>query len=162
VGVVLVLGGDGDARPRAAQQVADRAAEQQLAEADDDEVVAHRLDLREQVRGDDDRPALPAQVGEQRADLHDARRVQAVRGLVEDEQLGIGQQRGGDPEALLHPEREAPDGLAVAPGEADGVEDLVDARGRQPAQPGEGEQVPRADSPGTNAGLSMSAPTRAR
>ena len=48
------------------------------------------------------------QVDEQVADLGDARRVEAVDGLVEDQDRRVGQQRQGDAETLAHPGRIAP------------------------------------------------------
>ena len=117
----------------ARKQAHGRAGVDELPEADDDERVARGLDLGEQVRGDQDGPAGLAEPAQQCADLHDAGGVQPVRRLVEQEQLGVGQQRRGDAQALLHAEREAPHRLAVAPAEADDVEHLVHPRGGQAA-----------------------------
>ena len=51
------------------------------------------------------------------AHRHDAGRVEAVRGLVEQEQLRVAEQRAGDPEPLLHAQRVAGD-LVPSPGRA--------------------------------------------
>ena len=55
-----------------------------------------------------------------------AGRVEAVRRLVEHQQARPGQQRGGQPETLSHPEREAPDAVVRDVGEPDLTEYLVD------------------------------------
>ena len=55
-------------------------------------------------------------------------RVEPVRGLVEDQDLGIAEQRVGEPEPLAHAERVLLDALARGRAvEADEVEQLVDA-----------------------------------
>ena len=54
------------------------------------------------MAGDHDGDALAGELDQQPAHLLDTGRVQAVGGLVEDEQLGLAGQRQGDPEALLH------------------------------------------------------------
>ena len=93
------------------------------------------------------RPFAP-EVAEEPPDLHDPRRVEPVRRLVEDEQLGVGQQRRGDAEALLHAEREALDRLPVPADEADLCEHGVHALERQAAEAGERYEV----GPGRQAG----------
>jgi len=84
------------------QDLGHRPGKDELAEADHDEVVADGLDLGELVRGDDHRPPVPAEVTQELPDFHDPGRVEPIRGLVEDEELGVGEERRGDPEALLH------------------------------------------------------------
>ena len=61
------------------------------------------------------------------ADLADAARVEPVRRLVEQQQLGRAQQRGGDAEALAHAQRVGAHGAPVDPAEADAFQRLVDA-----------------------------------
>ena len=46
--------------------------------------------------------ALRREVPQQRAHLADSPRVEAVGGLVEEQQLGLAQQRGRDAEPLAH------------------------------------------------------------
>ena len=60
------------------------------------------------------------------AELEDAGRVEAVRGLVQDQQLGVGQQAAGDAEPLAHAERVAADAVVGALAQADPLERRVD------------------------------------
>jgi hypothetical protein len=70
-------------------------------------------------------PPPSANRPEERAEPRDARRVEPVRRLVQDEDLRLAEQRRRQREALAHPEREAPDlraGVVLHPGERqDGV-----------------------------------------
>ena len=52
------------------------------------------------------------------AHLEDARGIEPVHRLVEDQQLGVGQQAAGDAEPLAHPERVRLDAVVAAGGEA--------------------------------------------
>ena len=54
-------------------------------------------------------------------------RVEAVRRLVEDQQLGVAEQRRGEPEPLPHPERVALDAPAGGVGQLDQPQHLLDA-----------------------------------
>ena len=72
--------------------------------ADDDEVVGDDLDLVQQVRGQQDGAAAVGVVAEQVAHPPDAGRVEAVGRLVEDEDLGVAEQRVGDAQPLPHAE----------------------------------------------------------
>lgn len=80
--------------------------------------------------GDEHRLALLAQRPHRVAHLADAGGVEPVGGLVEDEQVGVLEERRRDGQALLHAQREA--GVAVAPAVAEvrGLEHLVDALSR--------------------------------
>ena len=79
----------------------------------------------EQVRGDQHGPPLGGQVAHEVAQPGDALGVEAVGRLVEDEHLGVADQRGGQLEALAHAQGE-PTHLALGvTGQADQVEDLV-------------------------------------
>ena len=64
---------------------------------------------------------------DQVAELEDAGRVEPVHRLVEDQQLGVGEQAARDAEALAHAERVGLDLLVGARGEADAGERAVDA-----------------------------------
>src|SRR5205085_5653124 len=64
------------------------------------------------------------------ADLALARGVEAVGRLVEDHERRVAEQRGRDPEALLHPERVGAVLRASARAEADALEERIDARPR--------------------------------
>jgi len=63
------------------------------------------------------------ELGQQRSYLVDAFRVQAIRGLVEDQQFAA-QQRSGQPEPLAHAEGIRLDRAAVHPGQADPLQRL--------------------------------------
>ena len=74
---------------------------QQAALVDDADAVRQAGDLGQDVAGHEDRHALFAgQLEQQLADLDDPGRVQAVGRLVQQEQLGVVQQRLGQPQAL--------------------------------------------------------------
>ena len=86
----------------------------------------------------DDRAAeAPRHLADELADLVDAGGVEAVGGLVQEQQPRAAHERGGDSQTLLHAEREVPDelplGLRVV--QADDREGLVDAALGQAAQP---------------------------
>ena len=57
----------------------------------------------------------------------DAGRIETVGRLVEDQQLGVGEQAAGDAQPLSHPERVLLDPLVGAVGESDPGEGAVDA-----------------------------------
>ena len=78
--------------------------------------------------------------------------IQAGRGLVEQQQPRVAQQRGGDAEALAHPVRVAADPVALAVGELDDVEHLVDPpRGVAAVERGEQLEVLAARQVGVEA-----------
>ena len=66
------------------------------------------------MRRHEQRQAGGADVGDERPHVADARRVETVGRLVEDQQLRAAEQRGGDAEALLHAERVAPERVVGA------------------------------------------------
>ena len=108
-------------------ELVDRALGDDLAEVDDRREVAGLLDLVEQVRGEQHGAALADQLADQVAELEDAGRVEPVHRLVEDQQLGVGEQAAGDAEALAHAERVGADLVVGAGAEADAGERRVDA-----------------------------------
>ena len=76
---------------------------------------------------DEDRLATRGQGLERVAQLHDPARVQAVGRLVEQEELGVVEQRNGDAEPLLHPHRVSGDAVACPIAQAHQFEKLFDA-----------------------------------
>ena len=123
----VVVGG---ARERAGpgEQLVLGALGDDLAVADDDDLVGDALDLVEQVRAEQHGAALVGVAAQQVAHPADAGRVETVGRLVEDEHLGVAEQRVGDAEPLAHAE-----GVVAHPavrlllGEADELDHLVDA-----------------------------------
>ena len=75
-----------------------------LAVADDDEVIGDDLDLVQEVRGQQHGSALVGVAPQQVAHPADPGRVETVGRLVEDQHSRVAQQRGGDAEALAHAE----------------------------------------------------------
>lgn len=77
------------------------------------EIVGDRLDLVKQARREQDGTAAARVATEQVTHPADARRIEAIRRLVEDEDPRIARQCCGDPESLAHPER-----VVAHPGDA--------------------------------------------
>ena len=73
-----------------------------LTVADDDDVAGDEFHLPEQVAGEEDRPALAGEVGQEGSQPGDSLGIETVERFVEDEHLRVGQQRGSDPEPLPH------------------------------------------------------------
>ena len=71
------------------------------------------------------------------ADVDPADRVERRRRLVEQDELGVAEQRDAEPEPLLHPLREAADRVVGSIGQADAVERVVDGAPavRRPGRP---------------------------
>jgi hypothetical protein len=113
----------------------------QLAAVDDHDLVDGLRHLGEHVARDQDRPALARERPEEVAEPADALRVEAVRRLVQDEHLGIAEERGGQAEALPHPQRVALHAATAGLSEVDECQDLVHARARDPAGDGEHAEV---------------------
>ena len=120
-------------QPGGGAQGVEVRGEHQPSRAHHAHLRAERLDLAEQVAGQHHRGALRRELPQQRAHLADAAGVEAVGGLVEEQQLGLAQERGGDAEPLAHPQRVRPHGAAVDAAEADAHERLLDAVGAVPA-----------------------------
>src|SRR4051812_14493981 len=90
---------------------------------------------------DEHRPAASGLCAQQVTHPADARWVEAVGGLVEDQDLGIAEQRRGDREALAHPHRVALDASVSRSAQPDVLEDLVDAGGGMAAGRGEDAEM---------------------
>ena len=87
------------------EQLGHAALGDDLSAADDDELVGHRLDLAQQVRGEQDGARAVGEVAQQPAHPRDALGIEAVGRLVEDQHARVAEQRLGDPEPLAHAER---------------------------------------------------------
>ena len=112
---------------RAREQLGDRALADDAAPVHDGDGVTRALDLVEEMR----RQHHGATLGHERQDhvahVEHARRVEAVHGLVEDEQLRVAEEAGRDTEALAHAHGVLGH-LVVGPMEdADALERRVDA-----------------------------------
>ena len=77
---------------------------------------------------EDDRHALVGEAADEHAHVAHPGRVEAGRRLVEQQQLRVAQQRGGDAEPLAHAVRVAADPVAGAIGELDRLQRLVDSQ----------------------------------
>ena len=118
----------GDRAVRSAQHLLQRAAGPERAVRDHHHVVHALGHLGEQVAGHEHRAAPRGLGAEQVAHPADAGRVEPVGGLVENEHLGVAQQRGCDREALAHSHRVALDAAVRRCREPDPVQHLVHAR----------------------------------
>ncbi len=89
----------------------------------DHDVVGDDLDLVQEMGGEQDGAALVGEAAEQVTHPSDPGRVQPVGRLIEDQDLRVAEQGGGDAEPLTHPERVVADAtVGLALGEADEVE----------------------------------------
>src|SRR5579871_2085747 len=112
----LAQGSIGERRPLhhdfgvvAGDQVLDQADGQQFAPVDDGDAGADQFDIRELVGGEEDGLALFLQAGDDIAQFGVGDGIEAARRLIEEEQLGIVDQRLGDAGALAHTLGVAPD-----------------------------------------------------
>ena len=130
----LVVGGlQPVARAGSALERGDLALVDDPALAHDRHPVAHVLHLGEQMAGEQHGHALVGEAADEQAHVAHARRVEPGRGLVEQQQLGITQERGGDPQPLAHAVRVTAHPVALAAGQLHRVQRLVDPLGRAAA-----------------------------
>ena len=87
------------------EQLGDRTLPDDVAPVHDGHGVTGPLDLVEEMRGQHDRAPLGHQGEDHVAHLLHAGRVEPVHRLVQDQQLGVPDQTGGDAEALAHAHR---------------------------------------------------------
>jgi hypothetical protein len=71
----------------------------------------------------------------------DALGVEPVDGFVEEQDTGVPEEGGGDPETLAHPERVLPGAVVGHRGEAHDVENLIDATPGNVVHPAERQQM---------------------
>ena len=118
-----------------AQELGQRAGGDHASLVDDRDAVAQPLHLAQEVRVEEDGRAPVAGLADDRADVVAAHGVQRGRGLVEDHQRRVAEERRREPQALLHPLGEAAGPVAVPPGQPDQRQHPVHlgaaARGRQ-------------------------------
>ena len=89
------------------EQVRQRAGRDDPAVVDDRDPVAQPLDLAQEVRVEEDGRAARLRLADDGADVVAAHRIERGRGLVEDDERRVAEQRGAEAEALLHALREA-------------------------------------------------------
>ena len=92
----------------------------------DDDAAADLLDHFEDVRAVDHRLAARGEDADQVAQHHRRGDIETRFGLVEDDDVGIVQQRAGDQHLLAHPLRVAADRLERRVAEAEEIEQCVD------------------------------------
>ena len=112
---------------RARQQLGDRSLADDVAPVDDGHGVAGPLHLVEEVRGQHDGAALGHEGEDHLAHVLHAGGVEPVHRLVEDQQLGVPDQAGGDSEALAHAHRVLGHLVVGAVEDADAFERRPDA-----------------------------------
>ncbi len=131
-----VVAADEEPRRGAAPQLGERALEEQAAAVDDAEVGGDLLDLGEEMARHENGDALLAgQPAQQRAEVLDACRVEAVGGLVEDEEPRLAEERQRQRQPLAHAERVGAHEAVGVGGQLDEAQQNVDAGG------GRGEQA---------------------
>ena len=113
----------------------------ELAPADDDQVVGGDGHLVHQVAGHQDGSALGGEPLHQVPDPQDAFGVEPVDRLVEEQDLRVAEHGHGDAEPLAHAEREAAGPLVRHVLQADQVQHLLDPAGRQTLGLGQEQQV---------------------
>src|ERR1019366_2435348 len=117
--------------PRAFREFRDGAGVLEFAELDGDEEIADAFDFAEEVRGDDDGDAeLSAGAFDEAEHFLAAFGVEAVGGLVEEEEFGIVDERLRELDALLHAGGVAADEAVALLVEADVTERLGGAFAR--------------------------------
>src|SRR6266850_4435945 len=84
------------------EEIVHRSYADQLAVIDDRHARADLLHLGQYVAGYEDRFALSSQVAQEVAHLYDAGGVEAVRRLIEDQNIGVVEQGKSQAESLLH------------------------------------------------------------
>jgi hypothetical protein len=101
-----------------------RTGEHEGTGIDHDDVIAHPLYVVEQVGGEQDGDAERRQAADEVEHLLPPDGVEPGRRLVEQHELGIGDERLGELHALAHPRRETTDGTEPRLVESDEVENV--------------------------------------
>ena len=99
----------------------------ELAAPNDDDVVGSLLHLAHEVAREQDRPAFGGEPLQEAANPADTLGVEPVHRLIEDQDLRVSQERGGDAEALVHAQREPANAPASCFGEPDELEHFRDS-----------------------------------
>src|SRR5579875_327892 len=160
----VIVGGAHAGHGLLADELVARALGDDRAVGDDHEPVGDRLDLVEQVGGEQHGAPTAGEVTQQSAHPAHPLGIQAVGRLVEDQQLRVAEQGVGDPQPLAHAERVLADALArrglVEPDE---LQHLVHARvGNAEQLRGAGEGLPAAAAAVGGGGVDQDAHVPAR
>ena len=99
--------GDAQADPVGGDDLVERPRRDDPAVVEDDHAVAHPLDLGQQVRVEDHRGATVTRGAHDRPDVGATDGIERRCRLVEQDEVGVAEQRDAEPEPLLHPLREA-------------------------------------------------------
>src|SRR5216683_766239 len=94
--------GIGDELAATLEEIGGWAAEQRPPLIENDQPICDLFELPQQVAAHEDRLALVTEAPQEVAQLDDAQRIEAVRRLVDDQELRIGEKRHGEAEPLLH------------------------------------------------------------
>ena len=114
-----------DHRSRCARHSVRAARPHGPALLDHDDLVRHGLDLGQSVRRQENSAALVAKKTEELPQPHDPVRVQPVHGLVEEQVVGMSDERQSEVQALLHAQREGLDLPVLGMHQIDRVENLL-------------------------------------
>ena len=112
--------------PLAGEQFIHGPFADELAAGDDPDDLGQLAHLAEDVARDEDRPPRGCQPPERVAHGDDARRIEAVGRLVEEQEAWIAQEGRGDAEPLLHPERVRVHAVTCPVDESHELEELLD------------------------------------
>src|SRR6267378_4770069 len=124
------------------EELVHRSDADELAVVDDRDARAYLLHLGQHMAGDENGFALSSQVAQEVAHLHDAGRVEAVGRLVQNQNIGVVEQRESQAESLLHAHRVRSHAVAIAAFQRLDIEHLVDTPlGRAAQQVADGAQV---------------------
>src|SRR6476659_9911 len=110
---VCPRGADADRSGALRDQLRERRDRHETALVDDDHVVDGLCDLGEHVAGDEDRLPVVGEDTQEVAEPAHTLGIKPVRGLVEDQQVGVAQKGGRKSEPLPHPKRVATDTAAT-------------------------------------------------
>jgi len=127
LGLGQVVHLDEQRRIAARRDLCDWALQDHMATVDDRHLVASLLDLVEQVRREKDGAALVDERADQVARLEDARWIETVHRLVENQEQRVCEQAACDSQALPHAERIRLHAVVCAVGEPDARKRWFDA-----------------------------------
>src|SRR6185369_397604 len=152
-GPALVRDDDLEVGAPAARHLGDRPTRDQLPLLYHEDAVADLFDFIKEMAREKHAAVLGGQLADELADLALTRWIEAVRGLVEDHESGIGEQRGGDAKALSHPEGIRSELRAAALLQAKPREQRIDSAERPAAtKNGDGGEVVAAGEVGIEGG----------